>query len=404
MTASNDKICPLCGMGKMMIKENSIYECNNCGEMFGLDENFNLKLLTLDEWIRRDKNNMRITYDSAGRNFDYKSRLQKYDDVEIVRSERLYDNDNNFWKSIIPSKDVREYHKKIGYEYTGFALAAMITWSDMPFFRKVDELTKIGNKCFDQALKRQINEYVNYMLLSYKSFIYNKDNKYVYILYIRQDEDDDYFKNGYFLKYVDAVFFSKRLECTKKRIVKIETIVNRDEYEDIEDEYIKSEVGWMNFDEKGNICNCYCMDISEPDFGKEGFNIAYIDMPYPFRQGDIVKDVRDHRLGIIHGYKTDEEIKKEYERLKNIIDCSDYQVTVENYFYNWKSDSFYWGHSHISPLYLEYANIDRNSIESDSKEAVMLAASDLVKGESVLWALQYTEEMYQKRVRSTGKI
>ena len=400
MNTLNKRICPICNIGEMMIKEPGIYECNNCGEIFDLDENFNPVVLDFDEWKIREEENMRITHDDIERNFDYKNRLKKYDDVDIVQSDKIYDDDTNFWKAIIPSRDMREYHKKIGYKYTDFALAAMITWSDMPFFRKMKELTGIGKKCFDQTLKSQIDDYVNYMMLSYKSFICNEDNKYIYILYIREDEDDNYFKNGYFLKYEDAATFSNSLECLSRRIVKIKIITDSDEYKDIENEYINSEVGWMLFNESGSICHCNCISIHEPDFGRDGFNIAYIDMPYPFRQGDVVRDVRDHQLGVVHGYKNDEEKREEYEKIKDIVDCSDYQVTVENYYYNWRSDSFHWRHSHISPLYLEYANIDRNSIESDSEEAVILAASDLVKGESVIWGLQYTEEMYQKRVKN----
>lgn len=96
----------------MMIKEPGIYECNNCGEIFELDEYFNPTVLNFDEWKIREEENMRITHDDTERNFDYKNRLKKYDDVDIVQSDKIYDDDTNFWKAIIPSRDVREYHKK----------------------------------------------------------------------------------------------------------------------------------------------------------------------------------------------------------------------------------------------------------------------------------------------------
>ena len=72
---------------------------------------------------------------------DYKKTLSKYDNVIVKDEYRRYSSEKSLLESIIPSKDMREYHNKIGYEYSDFAIAAMITWSDMPFFRKIDELT-----------------------------------------------------------------------------------------------------------------------------------------------------------------------------------------------------------------------------------------------------------------------
>ena len=57
-----------------------------------------------------------------------------------------------------------------------------------------------------------------------------------------------------------------------------------------------------------------------------------------------------------------------YERLKDIIDYSDYQLSVDKYYYDEKDDSFGWGHEHISPLKMEKANLEWDEVEKGSEE------------------------------------
>ena len=338
--------------------------------------------------------------DRANDEFDYRKNLSHYDHVEITETDRFYKNDKSLMEYLIPSKSMREYHKKIGYEYTEQAIAAMITWSRIPYFMKVDELKKIEERCSDENLKKQLMDYIDYLEYSYKSFVCNDEKKYIYILNIQWDEESDFEENGYFLNYRDAIEFSKKSGRVEKRIDKIRLVRNYDDYKDIEENYIFSDAGWIGFDDDGEVLFCESYDVPKPEYSKDTFHTMYIKIPYPFRHGDIVRVLSDHnRLGVVNGYKTDEEIEADYERLKDIIDFSDFQVCVESYFYNSDNDTLGWAHQHISPVNLEFANIDRDNIENGSEEDLMLTASALVKGESAICGLEYTEYKFKERLR-----
>ena len=47
--------------------------------------------------------------------FDYKNELKKYNSVSITEEECSYDGSKSLIESIVPSKDMREYHKKLNY-------------------------------------------------------------------------------------------------------------------------------------------------------------------------------------------------------------------------------------------------------------------------------------------------
>lgn len=335
---------------------------------------------------------------------DYKKTLSKYEHVIVNDEHRKYLSEKTLLESIIPSKDMREYHKKIGYKYTDFTVAAMITWSDMPFFRKLDELKKIKEECKDADLIKQLDNYIYYMEYSYKSFVYNEDKDFLYVLYILWDEDSDYEENGYFINFEDAIDFSKRAGSIEKKIAKIYPVTSKDDYADYDDDYIFSETGCIYFDKNGVITYCNNYDVQEPPMSDGAFHTSYIKIPYPFRTGDVVRIVTENnRLGLVFGYKTQEEIDEAYERLKDIIDYSDYQLSVDKYYYDEKDDSFGWGHEHISPLKMEYANLKWDEIKIGSEEYLMMIASDVTKGIASISSLDYFEEEYRKTIRKTIK-
>lgn len=336
----------------------------------------------------------------AEEKFDYKKNLSKYDHVTVHDDYRKYPLEIDLREYIIPSMDVKMYHSVIGYYYSDFAIAAMITWSEMPFFRKIDELKKIKEECKDEDLIKQLDEYICYMEYSYKSFLFNDNREYFYILNILWDEDKGFEENGYFINFDDAVDFSKRAGNVEKKIVKVCPVTSKEDYADYEDDYIFSEVGCVYFDKNGVWTYCDSYEVPEPPMSDGAFHSSYINIPYPFRTGDVVRIITENnRLGLVFGYKTQEEIDEAYERLKDSMDYSDYQVSVDKYYYDEKDDSFGWGHEHISPLKMEYANLKWNEIESGSEEYLMMIASDVTKGKASISSLEYFEEKYREAVR-----
>ena len=332
--------------------------------------------------------------------FDYKNELKKYNSVSITEEECLYDGSKSLIESIVPSKDMREYHKKLNYTYDDYLIAALISWSEMPYFRKLDELKKVRTGSEDKNLIKQLDEYIDYMEYTYKSLKFNEDKEYIYKLSARWKRNGDFEEVGYFVNYEDALDFSKRIVDVEKSIDKILTIKSREDYAEIEDDLIYDAGGSVGLDKDGTILDCWADDVLSPPLEEKTFHTSYIPIPYPFRQGDVVRILCDNnRLGVVHGCKTDEEIEQEYEKHKDYYDYSDYQVVVESYYYDSTDDTFGWGHQHISPLNLEFVDIDPKTTTDGSEEDLLLEASYLVKGKSVLCGLEFAESRYRKRVR-----
>ena len=330
---------------------------------------------------------------------DYKKEFQIYNNVSITKDDCAYDDSKSLIESIVPSKDMREYHKSLNYTYSDRIIAALISWSDMPYFRKLDALKKVRNESDDDDLIKQLNDYIDYMEYSFKSVKFDEDRKCIYRLDVQWNDDGEYEENGYFIKYEDALDFSKRAINVRKSIEKICIIKSKEDYADIEDEYIYNNAGSVTLDRDGTVIYCWAGDVPEP-YIEEAFYSSYIPIPYPFRQGDIVKILNDNnRLGLVQGSKTEAEIEAEYEKFKDNFDYSDYQVIVESYYYDSSDDSFGWNHQHVSPLNLELVDIDRSIVGEGTEENLYLIASNLVKGEGVLWGLEYAETKYRKWFR-----
>ena len=346
---------------------------------------------------------MMISSGMAEGTIEYKKEFSKYDSVVITPEECAYSRDKSLIESIIPSKDMRAYHEKIGYTYDDFTIAAMISWSTMPYFRKMDELTKIMNETKDETLKEQLEYYIDYMEYSFKAVKYNQDKEFVYVLNIQWDEKGEFEENGYFINFDDALDFSKRAGKVAKSIDKFRIVVDKSEYADLDDEFISCYEGDVLFDKDGNITRCYADDVLEPDFGDKGFNTAYIHIPYPFRHGDVIQIVtQNNSLGIVCGYKTEEEINEFYEKHKDSMDYSDYQVVIEDGWYDKESRKYLWGHQHIKPLNLEYVDLENVEQKIGTELELIEMASLVMKGQAGVGALQYYTSMYEEKCRENN--
>ena len=101
-----------------------------------------------------------ISTGRADEPFNYKEELKKYNNVIITKEDCSYDDSKSLIESIVPSKDMREYHEKLNYTYDDYITAALISWSNMPYFRKLDELKKLIKHVSSQldAVKEDIRK------------------------------------------------------------------------------------------------------------------------------------------------------------------------------------------------------------------------------------------------------
>ncbi|SCX09716.1 hypothetical protein SAMN02910339_01389 [Lachnospiraceae bacterium YSD2013] len=322
-----------------------------------------------------------------------------YSDMTIDSFDSNYSGRSELIEALIPSKDVRNYHGKINYKYSQFVLASLIVHGEIPYFRKVDELKKIMNETSDNTLKAQIEEYVDFMEYSYKSFVCNKDNEYVYRVETYDGEEEE--EKGLFQTYSGARKYSLSLRGTKYTIYKTKVFQNSDEAIEAGKSLYCNEHGSMSFDKKGELRYCYARDIVEPEYSKDTFYEAYVYIPFPFRQGDFVVDIKDQEIGMIAGPKNDDEVKEMYVLKTDNYDYSDYLINVE--FLRKGNGKFNWAYDHCSPLYLEYSDHDFENPDLGTIEIVMAILKRVKQGNGMIFDLEYAVNEYRKKQEQDKK-
>lgn len=160
-------------------------------------------------------------------------------------------------------------------------------------------------------------------------------------------------------------------------------------------EYL-TKIDWQFSEHDREILYRYLVLNEEPRFYDD-----YVGIPYPFRSGDIVKEIGKEDLGIISRFKDDETFFKEFKKF-NQYDCLDWTDTgFTRIDFLVRDGRFY--HKHINAIYLEYADIPKE-VAKDIPEAYYLSsiriASNLVRGtENSIEDLQMVCEEYAKSMK-----
>ncbi len=339
---------------------------------------------------------------------DYNAILDIYKNIKANENDTLFEDNRELLEAIIPSKDVREYTKKIGFEFDSFILAALLSRAEMPFFRKIKEYKQIyeSRVAFDQInYLVSLLDYINYMLCSYYSFISNEDKECFYTVSSYYVEDGKYEDNCSFNRYEDAREFSKRLKGRDFKILKTRPVNEMSDIADLElyEDFICCEMGISFYNEKGELIKCNSYTIPEPVDVNDAFYKAYVYIPFPFRHGDFVKDLScNGSIGMINGPKNEDDVVERYikwpEKMKEDgyePDYSDYTINYESL--RNKKDQYDWAYDHVSPLYLEYADNDFENTEEGSLERVMSLLKDVSLGKTMIFCLEYEVENYRKK-------
>lgn len=276
---------------------------------------------------------------------------------------------------LIPSKDVREYCKSIGHEFSDFEKATIIYNSNMTEEEKSKLLKKLADVTNDENTKTQIYERLEFDTKKLATFK-NNCGDYIYAVLTEEDEE----VNGYLSVYDLAVKYGKN----QKKKFKIR------KYKIMGKELMISDhlVGEVDFNEDGKLISLWSDGITEgADIDCENvqrFESRYIDIPHPFERGDIVRILTYGGVGIV------ETSRKEWEKYMEIItngvfvDWSDASITVT---YLLEDGGIC--HSHINPIYLEKIDFWPN----DKQWKFIQQASCLLKGEG---SLDYFISLYDE--------
>lgn len=252
---------------------------------------------------------------------------------------------------LVPSKYMREYFKKVGFEFSDFQKATLI-WNAREKTREeiLSALRELTDTIEDAKTRKQVLERINYEENALDALKRNPSGRYVFVV---EDYEDKY-SCGFFAdyqlaeKYVQA--YSKEYEHScfieKQQIVK-----TPEEYNG----YEGSEIGSVFFNKDGEITSVWSLEVKE---GKElvdddRFEDQFIKLPLPLETGSIVKDVVDDTYGVLsHGKKDWDVCFKELEQKGLHLGFSDVQVVR----YELMEDGC-WAHEHINPIYLEPAEL-----------------------------------------------
>ena len=122
-------------------------------------------------------------------------------------------------------------------------------------------------------------------------------------------------------------------------------------------------------------------------FHKEHFANAFIEVPYPFRNGDFVHTIGDDKIAIFASCKDENDYKKGIKFRKNLmkkgldLDTTDISCRVESLEHSYKNpQQLCFQHYHPSLLTLEYTELK----EDDENYELLRAAQDLMKGNGSL--------------------
>lgn len=277
---------------------------------------------------------------------------------------------------LIPSKDVRDYCKTIGHEFSDFEKATIIYNSRMTEEEKSKALKELADVTNDEKTKTQIYERLEFDAKKLATFTYNCGD-YIYAVVIEEDEA----VNGYFSVFDLAVKFGRnqnnKFRISKYKIMGKELLISG------------NLIGEIDFNEKGKIISLWSNEIPEEEakFGCENvqrFESRYIDIPNPFERGDIVQILTNGSVGIVETFRKDWE--KNMEMITNgvFVDWTDVSITV-----TYLLDKGGICHSHINPIYLE--KID--SWPNEKQWRFIQQASCLAKGEG---SLDYFVSLYDE--------
>jgi hypothetical protein len=209
----------------------------------------------------------------------------------------------------------------------------------------------------------------------------------VYVLDYWDEMDCQYEEVGYYATAELAIKAAQREKEESYRIFR-SVVVNSEMPEDEE-----HALPWaqMNLDENLECSYLYCSEIEEPGrtCGEARFEEVYIDIPYPFQNGDLVREIDTDLIGVVYdkGYEHTRDLMSELQE-EGFVDYTDCSLVIEH-----PNEDAEFGHSHIRITSLEYANLS----EDHPQKELLDAASRLLRGESSPLNFQIACEEYQRK-------
>lgn len=296
---------------------------------------------------------------------------------------------------LVPSTDMRDFYKEIGFEFTDFQKATLI-WNAPDKARQeiLDALQELADETAETKVRQQILERITYEKKAFAIFLDNSDSKFVYVVEDREDRCSCGFYQKYDMAVNYAVRYSKEYEtkCSikKQRIVMEEAdeIVRNSFREnpnmgggDFESPeycaYSGDEVASAILNEKGEVVRFWSLELPEEEktvdeYRTDRFEFAFMKEPFAMPPGTVVKNIVTGNYGVLAQGKEDwDAYMKRIEERNLYVDFSDIQVIVYEL-----TEKGYWSHEHTNPMHIE-ADLPSAEAEDGKVQAFRRAAEAL---------------------------
>lgn len=267
---------------------------------------------------------------------------------------------------LVPSDWMRKYLREQCREFSDWERAALI-WNapNRTLSEKLEALKELECDLFDDKLKAQIKERLEYEDAVIKAMKENPNGKFVYVVI-----DNPHFPCGFFADYESAVEYavkySGEYDCTC--LIQKHEIISKNSQPE---EYNGYEIGGVSLNETGEMRNIYSSEISQETVDTAGrFENHFFRIPFGMDYG-CVKDLTDNTYGVLAN--NNEGWERYMEKWENgnygDLEFGDIQVMVFKLM-----DNGIWSHEHINPLYLEPETPEE--IEGDEKQAAFIDAAN----------------------------
>ncbi len=291
----------------------------------------------------------------------------------------------DFIEKYIPSSTFKDKTTKSGHAFSDSEMAAIIWNSRKSLPEKHEDLCRIAEKTYDEILKKQIEERIEYDQDALKLFR-NNEGGFVYALNIHEDyfdEDDkldgtEEYIQGYYGTCETAYRNGCRKGCffdiLKYQIIYEDTEIIRSRnisspwFEPDEDKQVEesdaegNSIGRIEYDRKGQIIGCGSDELPKErlirmnPLDNRRFENAFVVYPNPFKENDRVKIVESEII-CERGVSGWVETSPEEWRQLIIKSCSedafeDYSDATLVVRYR-DEDRQIWKYAHVAPSCLE---------------------------------------------------
>lgn len=288
---------------------------------------------------------------------------------------------------LIPSKDVCAYMEQQGCILNDFEKATLIyNHSGMDYEKRAEYLKELLENTENMELKNQIQERICYDAKCQKRF-YEKEDGEIYKLFVFSPSDNEYLSYGHYPCGALAVRSGKKFQ-EKFYVQKIKLFTEEIE-QDVNQE---TEVRYFNAD--GILQDYYSLEVpwtgKREEMDQERFENAYVEIPFPFRNGDFVR-IKNHA---------------ELENQICLVECCQNTKTAESHEWSCRNDysdatirvayiceKANFGHTHVNIADVEYAELEND----DPKNMLLRCAQSLLRGYGGLGDFQYACEEYSRK-------